>query len=70
MGTLDVDFLERIAKLAVVSAEQQFKSGLLKDKKGYATDFVTNIVGGEYPCEMIDAAIESAVWIEFTSQNQ
>ena len=64
------DLLEEAAKVAVTAAEQAGAAYLINDKKAYAMDIAEKWLGqhGIYlDIELIDAAIEAAVYQQFNS---
>ena len=61
-------FLEEIAQMAVLAAEQSGLAGAIEDKKAYALDLVENALrerGINIDVSEIEAAIEAAVMGEF-----
>lgn len=60
--------LELVATTAVQAAEQANLAGLIKDKKAYALSIVEAALaehGFAIDLDVIDAAVEAAVWSEF-----
>ncbi len=65
--------LEWVARLAVQAAEQAKLAGFITEKKKYAIEFVTKYLadhGVPINVELIDVAIEAAVYAEITKQKQ
>ena len=66
------DLLEEAAKLAVRAAEQAGIAELIEDKKQYAIQIVElwlEARGVTVDIDLIDAAIEAAVLLQFNSEN-
>ena len=64
------DLLEEAAKVAVTAAEQAGAAKLISDKKAYAMDIAERWLaehGIHLDIELIDAAIEAAVYKQFNS---
>jgi len=64
------DLLEEAAKVAVTAAEQAGAAKLISDKKAYAMDIAERWLaehGIMLDIELIDAAIEAAVYRQFNS---
>jgi len=64
----EIVFLEEIAQMAVLAAEQSGLSGAIQNKKAYALDLVENALlerGIKINIHEIEAAIEAAVMAEF-----
>jgi len=64
----EIELLEKIARMAVLAAEQSGLSGAIQDKKAYALDLVENALlerGIKVNIHEIEAAIEAAVMNEF-----
>jgi len=64
------DLLEEAAKIAVTAAEQAGAAELIEDKKSYAMDIAERWLeqhGIVLDIELIDAAIEAAVYKQFNS---
>ena len=64
------DLLEEAAKVAVTAAEQAGTAYLINDKKAYAMDIAERWLaehGIHLDIELIDAAIEAAVYKQFNS---
>ena len=64
------DLLEEAAKIAVTAAEQAGAAELIEDKKSYAMDIAERWLdqhGISIDIELIDAAIEAAVYQQFNS---
>jgi hypothetical protein len=66
------DLLAEAAKVAVTAAEQAGAAKLISDKKVYAMDIAERWLeqhGIRLDIELIDAAIEAAVYQQFNSKN-